>query len=250
MAYHHGKFVWFEYFGDDLARAQAFYAKLFGWSIGKFPMGAETYDLIQLGEIGIGGFRRAPPGTPNAWMSYMSVADVDASADAAVKAGAKLLMPPADFHPVGRGATIADPTGAVISIWKSAEADRDDVATIPTGDWIWNELVSTDASIAVGFYQQVFGYTNQSMSMSDGGTYNLMHKDGIPRCGIMQAPAPIPQSFWLPYVCVDDCDASCAKAEALGGKGMLPPMDIPGVGRIAAFTDPMGGAIAVIRDLR
>ena len=36
---------------------------------------------------------------------------------------------------------------------------------------------------------------------------------------------------WLPYVMVKDCDATTAKAEKTGGRVLVPPMDIPKVGR-------------------
>jgi len=46
---------------------------------------------------------------------------------------------------------------------------------------------------------------------------------------------------------VDDCDAAAARAESLGGKLLMPAMDIPGVGRFAVLFDPQGAEFAVIR---
>ena len=34
-----GKFVWFEYAGNDVETAQAFYAAVFGWRTVAYPMG-------------------------------------------------------------------------------------------------------------------------------------------------------------------------------------------------------------------
>jgi len=84
------------------------------------------YSMILNGGTGIGGYGQASPGAANRWMSYLSVDDVDAEFDAALRAGATQRMAPIDFGPVGRGATIADPTGAVLSLWKSASDDAPD----------------------------------------------------------------------------------------------------------------------------
>lgn len=135
MAYLHGKFVWFEHMSADGVAASRFYTSLFGWSIQNVDMGAQPYTMINNGADGIGGMRTASPGGRSAWMSYMSVADVDAGARAAQTAGAQVLMPPTDFAPVGRGASLQDPTGGAFSIWKSAEGDAPDRDPVPIGAW-------------------------------------------------------------------------------------------------------------------
>jgi predicted enzyme related to lactoylglutathione lyase len=49
------------------------------------------------------------------------------------------------------------------------------------------------------------------------------------------------------YIGTDDVDASCKRAEELGAQKMVDPMDIPGVGRFAALTDPTGAAFALFK---
>ena len=51
---------------------------------------------------------------------------------------------------------------------------------------------------------------------------------------------------WLSYVTVDNADSTAKQAEKLGGKIVVPPRDIPEVGRIAVIQDPQGAAIAII----
>lgn len=246
MAYLHGKFVWFEHVSSDVPKARAFYAELFGWKSDPVPMRGEPYFMIQNGTEGIGGFRTAMPGMPSHWMSYLSVADVDPTAKAAVAAGGKVLMPPTDFPPVGRGAAFADPTGAVFSVWKGNEGDRPDAETIAPGSWYWNECVTSDPEKALAFYERVFGFTHETMHMSRG-PYYVLKKDGVPRGGLMKCPDPTAPAGWLPYVSVADCDASAARASALGATLCLPPTDIPDVGRFACFIDPLGAALGIIR---
>lgn len=248
MAYHYGKFTWFEHVSHDMAAAERFYAELFGWRIAPVPMGAQTYRMIQNGDQGIGGLRQAMPGMHPHWMSYLSVPDVDAAAAAATAAGAKVHMPPTDFPPAGRGAALADPQGAAFSIWKSSDGDREDLDPIPVGDWCWHELMTSDDQAALRFYESVFGFTHDSM---DGlsGPYYLLTKGGVPRAGLMRSPSPGP-TFWLPYVRVADCDAAMTRAQALGANSLMPPMEVKDVGRFTAFSDPAGAMFAVIQAVR
>jgi uncharacterized protein len=59
-----------------------------------------------------------------------------------------------------------------------------------------------------------------------------------------QMPAHIP-SYWMPYFWVEKVDASAEKARQLGGKVMVPPQDIPKVGRFAIVSDAQGAVFAI-----
>jgi predicted enzyme related to lactoylglutathione lyase len=45
---------------------------------------------------------------------------------------------------------------------------------------------------------------------------------------------------------VADCDASVEKAAELGGKIVVPPMDVPKAGRFAVLSDPQGAHFSVL----
>lgn len=242
-----GKFVWFEHVSNDIAKASDFYCPLFGWHIERMPLGSESYSMIMNGSGGIGGLRSAGDGLPAHWASYLSVLDVDGSYRKALAAGAKAVSPPTDYGPVGRGATLTDPTGALVSLWRSNEGDRPDTATVPFGDWYWNELWTPEAEKALAFYEQVFGYAHDAMPMGEQGTYYLLKTGDVMRGGIFQAPDKNTPPMWMPYVHVADCDASAARAAQLGAKVFMPATDVPGVGRFAAMFDPTGAAVAIIR---
>jgi predicted enzyme related to lactoylglutathione lyase len=248
MSYLHGKFVWFEHVSNDVSKSRTFYQDWLGWKSDGMDIGGSVYHLIQNGADGIGGFRQAPPNVPNHWIGYLSVADVDASAAAAEKAGGKILMPPTDFSPVGRGAVVADPTGAVFSIWKGSQGDRAD-SNFTIGDWCWMELMTTDAAKALSFYESVFGYSHQEMNMGTHDYFMLL-KENLPRAGLMKHPQPNMPSFWMPYVCVAGCDASAAKAKELGANVVVPPADIPGVGRFSVIIDPLGAGLGILQSLQ
>ena len=48
-------------------------------------------------------------------------------------------------------------------------------------------------------------------------------------------------------VVVADCDATAKSVADLGGQVIVPPQDIPKVGRFSVFMDPAGAALAVIK---
>ena len=52
---------------------------------------------------------------------------------------------------------------------------------------------------------------------------------------------------WLPYVHVEDADATAERAKKLGGTITVPPTDIPNVGRFAVITDTQGGTIGILK---
>jgi predicted enzyme related to lactoylglutathione lyase len=249
MSHMPGKFVWFEHVSADTQKARAFYQPLFGWHVEPMPMGEQSYPMILNGEQGIGGLRSATGGEPAHWASYLSVHDVDASFRAAVAAGATPLQGPTDFGPVGRGAALRDPTGATFWLWTDAQGDRADPAAVAAGDWTWNELWTPDARKALAFYEAVFGYAHDVMSMGEQGDYLILKSpDGRSRAGIFQTTEPQMPPQWLPYVSVADCDATAADARRLGALAVpMPPTDIPGVGRFAVLIDPLGATLAVIK---
>ena len=247
MSYTPGKFVWFEHVSDDIAKARGFYEKLFGWHAEAMPMpGGDPYNVIHNSNAGIGGYSKAPPGVPNTWLSYLSVEDVDASYKAALAAGARSLMAPMDYGNAVRAATLADPTGGTFSLWKGAQSDPAETAETPVGAWYWNELSTQDDKKALAFYEKTFGFTHDEMPMPQG-TYYLLKQGDKMRGGLCKAMDAATPAMWMQYVKVADCDASAAKATSLGARMVVPPSDIPAVGRFAMFIDPQGAALAVMK---
>lgn len=247
MAHLPGKFVWFEHLSNDIPAARTFYEKLFGWNTEMMAMpGSDPYPVIHNGETGIGGYAPARPGAPTQWMSYLSVQDVDTSYKAALAAGAKSTVAPMDVGQAGRMATIADPTGGVFSLWRGTQGDPPEVETTPPGGWIWNELSTQDEKTALAFYEKVFGFDHDAMQMPEG-TYYVLKQGGKGRAGLWKAAHASIPTMWMPYVCVADTDAIAEQAKQLGADVVVPPSDIPGVGRFASLVDPQGAAISILK---
>jgi predicted enzyme related to lactoylglutathione lyase len=118
--------------------------------------------------------------------------------------------------------------------------------TQTTGRFAWHELHTTDRARALKFYAQLAGWDVKDVPMGPGEPYGLCLVQGKDIAGITRSQAgPRVPPHWLPYIAVESVDASAAKAVALGGKALNPPMDIPNVGRFAVVADPQGAAFAL-----
>ena len=118
-----GTLCWADLSTPDPKRASDFYSALFGWQVTADPKDPSGYLHIKNGEHFIGGVppsKYRQPGTPPHWLAYFLVDDVDVSASKAKQMGANFYVPPMTMEGVGRMSVIADPQGAVFSIFKSA----------------------------------------------------------------------------------------------------------------------------------
>ena len=52
---------------------------------------------------------------------------------------------------------------------------------------------------------------------------------------------------WSIYFAVADLDASISKAKGLGAQEVMPPMEVPDVGRLVFLRDPQGVYFAIIQ---
>lgn len=246
MAYHFGKFAWFEHVSNDAAKARQFYEGLLGWKVKAFAPG--TYDVIHNGEDFIGGVVAAGAGTPNHWRSWISVADIDDRYRAALAAGAKPVMEPVDYPGIGRGATVLDPTGARVSIWKGLQGDRPDAERVASGDFDWAELVTHDPQKALAFYESVFGYTHIDWDMGPMGVYRVLQDaNAKARGGVFKAQHESDAAKWVPYVKVESADATAARVAPLGGTLVQKVADVPEVGRVGMLADPAGAMLGFIQ---
>jgi predicted enzyme related to lactoylglutathione lyase len=120
-----------------------------------------------------------------------------------------------------------------------------------TGRFAWHELHTTDRARALKFYASLVGWETKEVPMGPGEPYGLCLLHGKDIAGILKSKAgPGVPPHWLPYIAVDDVDASAAKVTELRGKVLNAPMDIPDVGRFAVVADPQGAAFALYKHLK
>lgn len=117
-----------------------------------------------------------------------------------------------------------------------------------TGMFFWNELMTPDVEGARAFYGKVFGWEAKTAPMvgPDGAEYTEFKRGGMPVGGALAPPEPGIPPHWMPYVRVEDADATAAAAVEAGGQVCQAAFDVPEVGRIAVLQDPAGAVFAVI----
>ena len=119
--------------------------------------------------------------------------------------------------------------------------------TIPVpGTFCWADLQTTDPAAARRFYSSVLGWTITDMP---GGTaYGIASIDGKMTAGLKALPEHVramgTPPNWLPYVAVDDVQATTTRATGLGAAVLLPPTTT-GPGTFAILRDPTGAVFAV-----
>ena len=113
---------------DDEERASHFYSHIFGWNVKAFPVGDQTYHMLQTGEVDengrgneanvIGGGIYKRSGPDDGLTIWANVEDIDKVVDMAEGHGGKLVMPKMEMGDMGWGAKIKDTEGNVVGIWQ------------------------------------------------------------------------------------------------------------------------------------
>ena len=248
-----GTFSWPELSTSDQAAAKKFYTTLFGWTAHDNDMGGGmSYTIVRKDGRDVGAIctlkpEQAKMGVPPNWLSYVSVDSADQAAAKAKQLGGTLLLEPFDVFDLGRMGVIQDPTGAIFAIW---EAKKHIGATVlnETGALTWNELMTRDTKKATTFYTGLFPWKTETMAMDNNMDYTLFKRGEANAGGMFEIRPDMGQvpPNWGVYFQVENADATTAKATSLGAKVMMPPTDIPNVGRFAVLTDPQGAAFAIM----
>ena len=118
--------------------------------------------------------------------------------------------------------------------------------------FIWHELVTPDQKSSGTFFTQLFGWTRREVDAGPFGIYTLFQKEGQDVAGMMNPTSGSPDkgSYWHSYIEVDDVDECSRQAPLLGGQVVVPPHDVPDVGRICAVADPTGAVAHLMQPLQ
>ncbi len=105
------------------------------------------------------------------------------------------------------------------------------------------EILGRDGKKSQEFYASLFGWTIDAGNPMSYGMVAAPAGVGIGG-GVAAAQG---QPMVTVYIEVADLDATLKHAESLGGKTIMPPMDVPGGPRLAQFADPDGNVIGIIK---
>ncbi|MFI6503443.1 VOC family protein [Nonomuraea typhae] len=114
-----GAFCWNELATRDVEAATGFYRSVFGWEPQTSSMGEFEYTEWHNGGRSIAGMMAIspdyPPQVPSHWMSYFSVADLDATLARAREKGATVVVDKVEAPP-GPFSILTDPQGAAFAV--------------------------------------------------------------------------------------------------------------------------------------
>lgn len=250
-SYEPGTPSWVDLGTSDVESAARFYEKLFGWTHESAGPDAGGYGFFYKDGKQVAGVGPLQdPQQPPAWSTYVTVADVDATAESVTRLGGQVIAPAMDLpSDAGRMAIFADPTGAFISGFQPNQHNGAELVNEP-GSLAWNEHTSRDPETAQAFYSELFGWEFRHIGggMTDYWTFHSKDSGDTPLGGQLRMDDNWPEglpNYWGVYFAVADTDATVETARAEGATIHVEPFDTP-PGRIATVTDPQKAAFSVI----
>lgn len=121
-----GDIAWADLTVPDADHIRDFYADVVGWTVTPVDMGGysdycmnapETGDTV----TGVCFARGTNADLPPVWLMYVLVEDLDRSIERCTSLGGRVVSGPKDMGPHGRYCVIADPAGAMLSLYQRAE---------------------------------------------------------------------------------------------------------------------------------
>jgi predicted enzyme related to lactoylglutathione lyase len=116
--------------------------------------------------------------------------------------------------------------------------------TITPGRFVWHELNTQEPDKSCAFYAELFGWTFEKTAQPG---YLYIKAGNVQVGGVLKAPMPNIPPHWLPYVSVEDVDASQRLAIDAGCSLVAGPMDVA-AGRLVIVHDPQGALFTLWRD--
>ncbi|GAA3202844.1 MULTISPECIES: VOC family protein [Streptomyces] len=113
------------------------------------------------------------------------------------------------------------------------------------GSPCWLDLGTPDVRAAAAFYGAVLGWQFESMGEGEDMEGGMFRKDGKIVAGLGKLTEEGARSAWMIYYTVTDADATTEAVRGAGGTVRVEPRDLDQWGRMAQYSDPLGGQFAV-----
>lgn len=236
---------WVDLASTDVEAAKKLYAAVLGWGFEQQGEEYGGYVMCRVGDGDAAGIGPVQEGAPPAWTLYFASDDADATANAVVDAGGRVLAEPFDVGTLGRMFIAADPGGAAFGVWQAIDSIGATHVNEP-GGLTWEDLSVPDPDAARAFYAAVFGFVYDELADAPS-SYQLFKRPDEPwPLGGMGGLAEGAYPAWLPYFCVHDTDAAVAAAQDNGGSVLQEAQDSE-FGRQAVLADADGAVFSVIQ---
>jgi uncharacterized protein len=107
------------------------------------------------------------------------------------------------------------------------------------------EIGSKDEKAMQKYYSELFGW---KVNIHEASGYGMVDTDsGGQGIGGGVFGSPTGELFTAFYVAVDDIQGTLDQAEKLGGKTVMPPMQVPDGPQVAMFADPEGNQVGLVK---
>ncbi|MFG2989675.1 VOC family protein [Streptomyces sp. NPDC048257] len=113
------------------------------------------------------------------------------------------------------------------------------------GSPCWLDLGAPDVPAAAAFYGAVLGWDYEPMGEGEDMEGGMFRKDGKIVAGLGKLTEEGARPAWMIYHSVADADAATQAVERAGGTVRVAPRDLDEWGRMAQYSDPLGGQFAV-----
>ncbi|MEU6951604.1 VOC family protein [Streptomyces sp. NPDC045714] len=228
------EFCWMDLKTRDPSGTAAFFSSVLGWDFAVDEEDWRRAVKISAGGDRIGGVSDLaqpvyPPGTPPHIACYLAVDDVDHRTALAVANGAQVVVPPFDAGDQGRIATLIDPVGAVLSLWRPRGFAGWPVSATAEGTPHQAVLACEDPERAREFYARTTGTPLGRAVFREPGP-------GVAGTGADTTGGSAPQ--WELALAVDDPDEVIRRARAHGPD--LVTLAGEGARRIVRLRSPEG----------
>jgi len=246
-----GRHIWSELMTTDTKAAEAFYDAVVGWTSEPFANSPQPYTQFKRsGGAGVAGLMETPADMPMPafWWMYIAAPDFDAAAAHLLELGGSTMSEVIDVPTVGRMQMVKDPQGAAFYIMQPDPRVNGPDHDPGIGEASWLELVTTDVTGAMAFYQRLFGWEpGDAMDMGDLGPYQMFTRGGRTIGGMMNKPPQMAAAtpHWALYFRVDDIHAAAGRVKDQGGQILNGPMEVPGGDWIVNAMDPHGAAFSL-----
>lgn len=243
-----GRVVWHDLFTKDLDAAKAFYAAVGGWQYmsehaDDYTWGGGEKDhvlTLRADEAGAGLVERSKA-TPDGWMPYVEVEDVDSAASLAADLGGAVVRPPFDVPGVGRNCLIRDPLGASLGLSLSRHGFPP-----PTRQFGPEFYMCKTEGFPDTFYRRVLGWTVEPERGSRDAKRAVTHK-GVrvatfaPSCAVLDSSAQ-----WIPSVRTEDLSEALSFIDISNGEVLDRRAGVASSWPAALVRDPGGAALLLI----
>ena len=106
------------------------------------------------------------------------------------------------------------------------------------------ELMGPDGDKLASFYENLFGWKSEAVPGFDA--YNMIDGDQTGVGGAVGKGNENMPAYQTIYVEVDSVEEHLGKAEANGGKTIVPRTVVPGMVTFGLFNDPAGNLVGVV----